>query len=84
MDEDWIAQPVFSSRPKDTAEVSQRDCILQCCYTVFADGSDDCHASVASYKQHIAECCYSITNGCWRDCLVRFAYDPRENKESRL
>lgn len=37
-----------------------------------------------SHKQHIAECCYAITNGCWRDCLVKFAYDPRKDKESRL
>ncbi|PWN94146.1 hypothetical protein FA10DRAFT_264720 [Acaromyces ingoldii] len=37
-----------------------------------------------NHKQHIAECCYAITNGCWRDCLVKFAYDPRKDKESRF
>ena len=35
-------------------------------------------------KHHLAACCYTINDGCWRDTLVRLGYDPREDRESRF
>lgn len=37
-----------------------------------------------SQKYHYASYCYTINDGCWRDTLVRFGYDPRASNESRL
>ena len=37
-----------------------------------------------SQKHYIAASCYTINDGCWRDTLVRFGYDPREDRSSRF
>ena len=39
---------------------------------------------LANQKYHIAASCYTINDGCWRDNLVRFGYDPRKDRESRF
>lgn len=39
---------------------------------------------IRNQRQYISRVFYTITDGCWRDTLVRFGYDPRTDVESRF
>ncbi|PWN33852.1 uncharacterized protein FA14DRAFT_65810 [Meira miltonrushii] len=39
---------------------------------------------IRNQRQYISRIFFTITDGCWRDSLVRFGYDPRNDVESRF
>ncbi|UZJ52441.1 hypothetical protein CBS101457_001761 [Exobasidium rhododendri] len=44
----------------------------------------DQQRNITNQKQYLSSLCYTIIDGCWRDTLVKFGYDPRESSESRF
>lgn len=39
---------------------------------------------IRNQRHYVSRVFYTITDGCWRDTLVRFGYDPRTDVESRF
>jgi hypothetical protein len=37
-----------------------------------------------SHKQYLPLVCYTTKDGPWRDCLIRYGFDPRADRSSRL
>lgn len=39
---------------------------------------------IQNQRYLVSSVCYTITDGCWRDNLVRLGYDPRMDRQSRF